>query len=665
MSSTPWDNATDETLALERAEDIKAAQEERRTTMGALLPPGLLEGTPGSPPRHGQGFSGLSTRPTLVLLGLDLPASLRSGIRARLDREAPGVFGLHLTGEDALPSGAKAAKASGRGFFAPSRELTENESLDSSQGATAAVERAQTPLISQTRGTIGVDARSPRHKRGEPSRAAKVQAALSAGHSVSLEVIPGPGVWARGRFLRDLESLLEGIDGCDDCNGCKDDEVGRKAKRGGPTVLLLEGHQRNRSGGGAEVRHGTRFATALGPAQIDSSVGRAPPRTFGRGTGGPSAAVAMATKRRKCLLEEAAQCLHDLRTTHGATPSQFLAITAESRATAGAMPVQEAHHVHERGEGNDRNGRGAFRSIRHVSTGGALKATVDVGYASRLDVLLAACLMLLYPHRQYDVGQSEAGNDRENRSKVPQSVHEETARPGITGADETDLSNASDLAKACRNHFASARSARVVADLLEVVDVSTLPIDTAVALNRITQSQVWPVASPRVDFTGCPASAAFTGWIVAAATAAVELALGGGGAKAAPPKSSTNGLRLDIGVNEVMALSGVTSEAKPGGLWGAARRRSTMEAGGETALPEGAQKARCQERDLLERLEARVVDEIVTVLDDDLPWLVQTEAVGEEVERRADRRRCRVSEAFAAIMDTVLRPYQVGQTCRR
>lgn len=660
MSSTPWDNATDETLALEREEDMEAAQDERRTTTGALLPPGLLDSTPGSPPRHGQSSSGLSTRPTLVLLGLNLPAFLRSGIRARLDREAPGVFGLHLSGEDAFPSGAKAAKASGRGFFAPSRELTESESLDSRQGAAAAVERAQTPLLSHTGGTIGVDTRSPRHNLGEPSRAAKVQAALSAGRSVSLEVTPGPGLWARGRFLRDLESLLEGIDGIDGCNGCQDDELGRKAKRGGPTVLLLEGHQRNRSGGGAEVGHGTRFATALGPAQIDSSMGRAPPRTFGGGTGGPSATVAIATKRRKCLLEEAAQCLHDLRTTHGATPSPFLAITAESRATAAAMPVQEAHHAHERGEGNYHGGRGAFCSIRRVRTGGALKATTDVGYASRLDILLAACLMLLYPHRKYDVGESEAGNHRGNRSKGPQLAHEEPARPGNTGGDETDLSNVAGLAKACRKHFASARSARVVAHLLEVVDVVALPIDTAVALNRITGSQAWPVASPRVDFTGCPASAAFTGWIVAAATAAVELALGGGGAKVAPTKSSTNGLRLDIGVQETMALSDVTSEAKPGLLRGAARRRSTMEAGDETALPEGAQKARCQERDLLERLEARVVDESVTVLDDDLPWLVQTEAVGEEVERRAGRRRCRVSEAFATILDTVLRTYQVG-----
>lgn len=667
MSSTSWDNATDETIALERTEDIEAAQEERWTAMGATLPPGLLDSTPAPPPKNGQGSSGLSRRPTLVLLGLDLPASVRAGIRTRLDRDAPGIFGLHLTGEDALPSRVGAARACGRGFFAPSRELAENVPIGPHHGAVAAVERAhaveraQAAYISRKGEDMGVDACLSGHKIREPSRATKVQTALSSGRSVSLEVIPGPGLWARGRFLRDLESLLEGIDGC---NSYEDAEVGQKALREGPTVILLEGHHRNRSGGGSELGHGTRFATALGPTQIDSPMGRTPGRTSERETGGPSAVAAMATRRLKCLMEKAAQCLHDLRTTHGATPSPFMAIHTETRAAVASTPVPEAHLACKPVGENAHIERGPLRSEGSVSTGGALKAATDVDFTPRLDALLAACLMLLYPHRQYDLGEREAGNHRSKQSKTPQSEHEEAAGPGNAG-DETGLSHLSELAKECREHFSSSRSARVVADLLEVVDLAALPIGTAVALSRIIQSQAWHVASPRVDFAGCPASAAFVGWIVAAVTAAVELALGGGGAEEAPAKLSANGPHLNIGVCETTVLSGATPVSKPGGLRDMASRRSTVGAGGGIAVPEGTQDARWRERGLLERLEAHVVDESITVMDNDMPRLMQTEAVGGGVGRGTQGRRCRVSEVFTTIMDTVLRPYQVSQGCRR
>lgn len=236
VSLAEWDNATEATKALEREEDADAARDELRTAMGAILPRGLLENisTPGKDGENSP--TGTFRRPTLVLLGLDLPAAVRDEIRADLDRDAPAMFGVHIAGVDTLPSLAAAVRTRDRGFLEPCTESAPNLPL-SPQGATPTLGRKEhLPSGSKMSGDGGGD--HGKHSsecegmhgqtKAKNTRTGRLQAALSAGRSASLEVVSGPGLWARGRFLRDLEALLRGLD---DCGCCK--SSGDASRRGG------------------------------------------------------------------------------------------------------------------------------------------------------------------------------------------------------------------------------------------------------------------------------------------------------------------------------------------------------------------------------------------------------------------------------------------------
>ncbi|CBJ33086.1 expressed unknown protein [Ectocarpus siliculosus] len=575
VSSARWDNTTKETQALERQEDADAARDERRTAMGATLPPGMLENPSGTCAGGGvesQGPSGGSSqrRPVLLLLGLDLPASVREeGVVAR-------------------------------------------------------------------------------------TRANLVQAALSAGKNVSLEVVPGPGLWARGRFLRDLEALLGGLDAC----GCGVDHSDTDTKQtSGPTVLLVEGHSRNRAGGGMDVSHGTKFVGegAAKNWKADRSYDQGPERTL------PPALLT--ARRLKALMEEAAQCLHDLSTEYGRTPSPFKAIQDDSYASKSSKAPREAHQRRQgtiRAEGStdpERPNAGSFPMRKQYNA--SLATTGSRGMA----LLLAACHMLLHPGRRYDLGEFRTGRGLDVYLTEGMTMQKSPGKAPTTSSEEVELGafemvHAFNLARSCREELAEQGSARGVAALLRRADLYSTPLETAVALQRLVQHSDWPVASPRSDFAGCSASGAFVGWVVAAVAVTTELVLGGGGVELGAGSGSA---RNPSGDERKAVASGTGVEGR-GWCGGAGGAGSTAEGSGGNALlstsMRNLQEERTREQRLLLGMETSLIDEIVAVLDDDSPWLPPPEDPEGHGDVR-NRRQCRASEVFNALLDTVLRPFNV------
>ncbi|CAM9381899.1 unnamed protein product, partial [Discosporangium mesarthrocarpum] len=243
VSTLPWDNATAETATYEREEDAAAAEEESLTVMGTSLPPGLLEDC--SPSR---------VRPTLLLLSLDLPAAVRQSIRARLDADAPGLF-CHLFGVDAtVCMNSESLGLGGEGVQAPAWATNASSAtaagLMHTGGGKETVSKATLGVsltVQQTQPWRSCDTTL---KRGQPSQARALRDAISGGKNLSIEVDPGLCLWRRGRFLRDLEVLLEGADGGHATDGAAPEYLR-------PSVVLLEGDHGNRSGGGAEVEVGS------------------------------------------------------------------------------------------------------------------------------------------------------------------------------------------------------------------------------------------------------------------------------------------------------------------------------------------------------------------------------------------------------------------------
>lgn len=677
VSSAPWDNTTKVTQALERQEDADAARDERRTAMGATLPPGMLENPSGTCTGGGigrQGSSGGSSqrRPVLLLLGLDLPASVRDEVRAGLERDAPDLFGQHVVGVDALPSLASAAQAAGgQGcFLKPCQEQT--------AGAVT-----PPPSIQPTRETVptgitsergsrkhserpgGVAAAGGDFEQGDVARtrANLVQAALSAGKNVSLEVVPGPGLWARGRFLRDLEALLGGLDGC----GCNVNHSDNDTKQtSGPTVLLVEGHSRNRAGGGIDVSHGTMVhnLALLGAGVAKSSKADC---YYEQGAQGTLPQASLTARRLKSLMEEAAQCLHDLSTEYGRTPSPFKAIHDESYASASFKATRDAH---QRRQGTIRNEGSTDPEVRTAGSfqmekrcHASLVATGSRGMA----LLLAACHMILHPGRRYDLGEFKAGRDREldltesiTMNKIP-----EKAPPSLSEESEHGafgMAYATDLARSCREELAHQRSARGVAALLRRADLDSMPFQTAVALQRLQNHHDWPVVSPRSDFAGCSASGAFVGWVVAAVAVTTELVLGGGGVALG---AGSDSVRQPSGDKRMAVGSGAGVEGR-GWCEGAGGAGSTAEGSGSDTLlsMRNAQEERTREQRLLLGMETSLINENVTVLDDDSPWLLLPERPEGHGDVR-NRRECRASEVLNALLDTVLRPFNVSFSIRR
>lgn len=670
VSLAEWDNATEVTKALEREEDADAARDELRTAMGAIIPRGLLESA-SQPGKGGVNSStGPSRRPTLVLLGLNLPAAVRDEIRADLDREAPSIFGLHITGVDTLPSLAAAVRTRDRGFLDPCRQGAPTLPLRP-QGATPIHGREQEHLPSGSE-IPGEGGRSHYEHPGgdygrvhgqtkmENTRTGRLQAALSAGRSASLEVVPGPGLWARGRFLRDLEALLRGLDDCGDCSESSVDG----SRRGGFTVVLMEGHDRNRSGGGANIKYGTKYATTSNVSGADDWKAESPAR-HGLGDGSP---LAMVTARRtKVLLEQAAQCLHDLSTTHGDTPSPLMATAA---ANNNSSPLGTTTPTgDEQRRGLDCAGPAhVVGSLDGAESGekqqvDSLKAKCS---SPGLDLLLAACHMITHPDRQYDLRECRKGHKRgrnspENTTKL---LTQEWPRFDDAAEENAALTVASCLARQCRHKLAELRSAREVASFLRQVDLTSVPFGTAVSIRLLLRHPAWPTASARLSAGGCFASEAFCGWIVAAVTAATEIALTGGGSS--QPSDSDLSRKHIGGMDKTVTKPGHTGQA-PGGGRGLMKVGSTTRAGGSRELPslEDIHHEREREREVLQELETSMVDEIITIVDDDLTQLLRRQ--GADIWTGGRRRRqCRSVEAFNALMETVLRPFQVSCiACRR
>ncbi|CAM9445389.1 unnamed protein product, partial [Ectocarpus sp. 8 AP-2014] len=673
VSSAPWDNATKETQALERKEDADAARDERRTAMGATLPPGMLENPSGTCAVGGvesQGPSGGSSqrRPVLLLLGLDLPASVRDEVRAGLERDAPDLFGQHVVGVDALPSLASAAQAAGgQGcFLEPCREQT--------AGAVSPPPSTQPTRETVVTGNTGQRG-SPNHgerlggvatARGDfeqgvvaRTRANLVQAALSAGKNVSLEVVPGPGLWARGRFLRDLEALLGGLDAC----GCGVDDSDTDTKQSGPTVLLVEGHSRNRAGGGMDVSHGTKFVDTLALRGEGAAKNWEADCSYDQGPEGTLPPALLTARRLKALMEEATQCLHDLSTEYGRTPSPFKAIQDDSYASKSSKAPRETHQRRQgtiRAEGStdpERPTAGSFQMGKQCNA--SLAATGSRGMA----LLLAACHMLLHPGRRYDLGEFRTERGRDVDLTEGMTMQKSPGKAPPTSSEEVEhgafeMVHASDLARSCREELANQGSARGVAALLRRADLYSMPLETAVALQRLVQHSDWPVASPRSDFAGCSASGAFVGWVVAAVAVTTELVLGGGGVALGAGSGSARNPSGDVR-KAVASGAGVEGRDWCGGAGGAG---STAEGSGGDALlstsMRNVQEERTREQRLLLGMETSLIDENVVVLDDDSPWLPPPEGPEGHGDVR-NRRQCRASEVFNALLDTVLRPFNV------
>lgn len=652
--------------------------------MGATLPPGMLEspsrrGAGGGQPSHG----GSSRRPTLLLLGLDLPASVRGGIREALDRGAPGLFGGHVVGADALPSLASVPQtaAVGRGFFAPCGGVgaqatappislptsPHGETGSTSRGGTK--EDAPTPetAVSPGRGEEGRDERnsgrggaaegaSENGADAARTRASLVQAALSAGKNVSLEVVPGPGLWARGRFLRDLEALLVGLDDCDGDGGEGDTSTRERArKRSGPTVLLIDGHIANRSGGGTDLSHGTKFMEEAAPRR---GCGVDKPGFERRVSLRPRCALAagsLAARRVKSLMEDAAQCLHDLSTAYGKTPSPFKAIQATKYAAATPHASRtDAGKLDTGLEAEARRMANLPPFGRTAPTRGQPNASLAKEGSPGMELLLAACHMILHPDRRYDVGEGRAGSIRTKSSTKNAAKAYATERSCDAETDNAaTLIYASCLAHACRKTLAENSSAQGVAGTLRGAALDAIPLETAAAVRRLIRHPDWPPVSPRPDFADCGASEAFTGWVYAAVAGATELALEGGGGSlevcSGRRNMPGNGSTLD-GWTENQGLGG-----------GVLKTRPAMECGGSDSLLslKGVCVERRREQEVLREMEAALIDENVTVLDDDSPWVSAPESNNGDGDVQ-DRRQCRTSEVLSALMETALRSFNVS-----
>ena len=670
VSLAEWDNATEATKALEREEDANAARDELRTAMGALIPRGLLENTSQPGKDGGNSFTGPCRRPTLVLLGLDLPAAVRDEIRADLDRETPSIFGLHIAGVDTLPSLAAAVGTRARGFLDPCRQSVPDLPLIP-QGATQihGGEQELLPPASEIPGNgacnhgehpDGDYERLDGQTKIENTRTGRLQAALSAGRSASLEVVPGPGLWARGRFLRDLEALLRGLD--DD--GCCE-SFGDGSKRKGFTVVLMEGHRRNRSGGGADIKYGTKYATASNSSDADEWKTEVPAR-HGLEQGPPSTRVT--ARRTKVLLEQAAQCLQDLSTTHGDTPSPFITTDAtknNASPLAISTPVgderrrgfdcAEPSQVLDSPNGDAGDEKEQINTLRAKSS------------SPGLQLLLAACHIITHPDRPYDlrecrVGHKRARTSRENTGKPST---QEGSRLNNTIEANAALTVASSLAGQCRQKLDELRSARDVAKFLGGVDLTSVPFDTAVSLRLLLRHPAWPTASPRLSAGRCSVSEAFCGWVDAAVVAATEIALTGGGSSQCSDSDSNQ--KHTGGMDRKVTRPGHTGTGRHSkGDGGLMEADLTTRGGGTRKLPnlEDVHHERKREREVLQKLETSMVDEIITVIDDDLPQMWRRQGT-ESWTGGPRRRQCRKAGAFHELMETVLRPFQVSGVVRR
>ncbi|CAN0512508.1 unnamed protein product, partial [Ectocarpus sp. 12 AP-2014] len=596
-------------------------------------------------------------------------ASVRDEVRVGLERDAPGLFGQHVVGVDALPSLASAAQAAGgQGCFLepcqeqtagavtppPSTQPTRETVVTGNTGQRGSTNHGERlGGVATARGDFeqGVVART---------RANVVQAALSAGKNVSLEVVPGPGLWARGRFLRDLEALIGGLDAC----GCGVDHSDTDTKQtSGPTVLLVEGHSRNRAGGGIDVSLGTKFVDtrafrgegAANNWKADCSYDQVP-----EGTLPPALLTA---RRLKALMEEAAQCLHDLSTEYGRTPSPFKAIRDDSCASTSSEAPREAHQRRQgtiRAESStdpERPTAGSFQMGKQCNP--SLAATGSRG----MTLLLAACHMLLHPGRRYDLGEFRVGRGRDVDLTEGMAMQKSPGKAPPTSSEEVghgafEMVHTSDLARSCREELANQGSARGVAALLRRADLDSMPLETAVALQRLVRHSDWPVASPRSDFAGCSASGAFVGWVVVAVAITTELVLGGGGVAL----GAVSGLARNPSGDEQKAVASGTGVEGRGWCAGVGGAGSTAEGSGGDALlstsMRNAQEERTREQRLLLGTETSLIDENVSVLDDDSPWLPLPE--GPEGHRDVrNRRQCRASEVFDALLGTILRPFNV------
>lgn len=593
--------------------------------MGATLPPGFLDNS------HEP-----SRRPTLVLLGLDLPTAVRCAIRAKLDSDVPEMFGLHLSGSNALSSLAESLRRRGRGFLGPSLEPGSTSTWSQQEAMTLRgsniVMEARKKELRASGGTFcdrndagyaGTGRRPLAGRGSKDNRTSRVQAALAAGRNVSVEVLPGPGLWARGRFLRDLEALLEGIDGYSGHKGSTGGNVGM-----GPAVILVRGHTGNRSGGGADIGLGTKAGVVGKITHVNASKLE---------TSEAEAVAATGTRRVKRHLEEAAQYLHDLYVTHGKNMNPL----AESSAwqptvvTESALDKKEATPYVP----------GSARISTCDTTGNVAKCPQTPG----LEMLLAACQMLLNPTRLYPSTEEERLNDRWV-SAGPRRLKKTAVTAELLPRAPRMPSYISDLAAACREQLAKVHSVVQVADVLHRVDLTMVPFATALALRELSRHPNWPSVSPRPLFAGCCALEAFSGWIVAAVNAATALSLAGGGGD-----DSYHNLQakrdnipgLDSGSMEINASRLATPRAVASSM----------------PSPEADGSAQLREWKLLHKMKQFLVHDDISVVDDDSPWL----PFCKEEESRGPAntvRHCRASQAFDTIMAVALRPFQASRIDR-
>lgn len=612
-----WDNAGPETEEMERQEDIDAARDERRTATGAIMPPGMFGTDIGQKPLRS------SPRPTLLLLGRGLPSAARAHIKDGLERNAPDLFGLHLVGEESLPHLTEETRLRDGGFLNPCREWDGPPEIRARRrGAPCGralnnIHSGDRELHGSTDGSIGE--RTVEQRTGT-TRASLVQATLSVGKSVSLDVTTGPGLWVRGHFLRELESLLGGLK---DCGGCRE-RSGRVNRSDGPTVILIDGHDRNRSGGGADVGHGAKgsVTTASFPVACNSSYGASVlPRT----------PVTSVGRRTKSLLEEAAQCLQDLSLVHGATaiPFQALSVEPSPPKLSTETPIED-----------------------YPREGATISKSLADGDHS-IDVLMAACFMMLHPSDRYDVGEDyeigiRLGSCQRNHTQG--SLRQE--RTHLSRGNREYTSSISSLAEDCRRKLTQYRSARGLAEVLREVDPVSIPVDTAVALKHLTIHHAWPDPSPRPIFSGCPASAAFTAWIVAATSATVELVLRQGG-----DLRRTSSWLDQSQTNDLQSIDSTRQSRHSGQILdthGMVARQGSMadRSGVSGSLP--LKRIEQEETKLLKGLEESLIDDIITVVDEDFP------GVFEEDGERQRRNYCRTSEVFVTIMKKILRSFRVS-----
>lgn len=605
-----------------------------------------------------------------MLLGLDLPASVRNGIRASLDRDSPGLFDLHVVGAEALPSLASASQATaGRGFLEPCREQSARATKppfaqSKPQGGPIDGSNKNGPKTSgedtASRGGDGLTGRKNTIDLGQGpavarSRANLVQTALSAGGNVSLEVIPGPGLWARGRFLRDLEALLGGLDD-GDCDGIGTGVCTRN--RVGPTVLVIDGHGQNRSGGGSELSHGTKFAgqrDCIGNGSDADCLQRQGPEWM-------LPAASLAARRLKLLMEEAAQRLHDLSTIHSEAPWPFKAISSPSGASLSSGTPKGAY-----GRRPEFNGADSPRGSEISPVGDSQNGQHDVSVSAKppgIDLLLAACHIILHPDRRYYVGEGHACRQVVG-TPIQSEVTDATAHPApfptvehVEDESAAFLVYASRLAATCRKELAERPSPRTLAEVLRRTDVESIPLETAVALRYLRDHPNWPATSARSDFVGCPVSEAFIGWIAAAVAAGTELALEGGGGKLKAGEDSCPQPFSDATRSTTMRSDNDGIDASAGNL---IRGSSNVETD-ESDLPrlvKDAQAERQREQMILEELEKFLIDESISVLDDDSPWSVPSALTDRGGETQAGR-QCRASEVLHGVLNTVLRPFKVS-----